>query len=194
MSAEQHSDNAVAFAPGYFVTPDGRVFSTKTGSFREMQQTTSPTGYRAVCLGLPSGQRGFRVHRLVAMQHGAPGHGPLVCHRDGDRSNNHIDNLYWGTAKDNAADRERHGRTARGKRCGVHTRPERVARGEKASNAKLTQEQVVSIRRRVASGESAMRVARADGLNYYTVWGAATGRTWAHLPDAVPALPRVPHD
>ncbi len=32
--------------------------------------------------------------------------------------NNRVGNLRWGTAKENAADRERHGRTARGERNG----------------------------------------------------------------------------
>ena len=33
----------------------------------------------------------------------------MCCHRDDDRSNNHIDNLYWGTPKENLEDRTRNG-------------------------------------------------------------------------------------
>jgi hypothetical protein len=39
-------------------------------------------------------------------------------HLDGVRTNNCVSNLCWGTAKENAADRERHGTTARGERNG----------------------------------------------------------------------------
>ena len=37
--------------------------------------------------------------------------GKIGCHRDGDPFNNSAVNLYWGTYKTNAEDRERHGRT-----------------------------------------------------------------------------------
>ncbi len=39
-----------------------------------------------------------------------------IRHLDGNKMNNSYLNLAWGTAKDNADDRERHGRTVRGKR------------------------------------------------------------------------------
>jgi hypothetical protein len=37
-----------------------------------------------------------------------------VRHLDGNKDNPHADNLAWGTRKENADDRERHGRTSRG--------------------------------------------------------------------------------
>jgi hypothetical protein len=33
----------------------------------------------------------------------------IVCHRDGDISNNNVDNLYWGTYSQNTYDSVRHG-------------------------------------------------------------------------------------
>ncbi|NPZ46295.1 HNH endonuclease [Pseudomonas aeruginosa] len=57
-----------------------------------------------------------RVHRLVAILFHGPRPTPFhqVCHVDGDKLNNSSNNLYWGDARENAADRKRHGRTSSG--------------------------------------------------------------------------------
>jgi hypothetical protein len=49
---------------------------------------------------------------------GEPTPNQQVRHLNGDKRNNCLDNLAWGTAKENAADRESHGNTARGTRNG----------------------------------------------------------------------------
>jgi hypothetical protein len=40
----------------------------------------------------------------------------MCCHKDDNRSHNHIDNLYWGTAVDNASDAKRNGKVKRRER------------------------------------------------------------------------------
>lgn len=114
MSAPKHT-------PGYEVTRDGRVFST-TGwrglPRREMAQDLNSHGYLRVRL-VHDGRRVVRlVHVLVAQAFLPPRPSPNheVRHLDGDKMNNSAANLAWGTRKDNAADRERHGRTSRGER------------------------------------------------------------------------------
>lgn len=68
-------------------------------------------GYRVVNLAQEGKQRTMAVHRLVALAFlGTPPGGTMVCHGDGDCLNNQADNLYYGTAEDNAQDRVRHGR------------------------------------------------------------------------------------
>lgn len=50
------------------------------------------------------------VHRLVALAFiGAIPAGALVLHGNGDPSDNHVDNLRYGSPTDNADDRRRHG-------------------------------------------------------------------------------------
>lgn len=50
------------------------------------------------------------VHRLVLAAFVGPcPDGTEGCHWDGDPSNNHISNLYWGTKSQNTYDRIRHG-------------------------------------------------------------------------------------
>ena len=68
-------------------------------------------------------RRRFFVHRLVMVAFGPPKtfEGAIVLHDDGNPKNNRIDNLKWGTHAENSADRERHGKTAKGERSGVST-------------------------------------------------------------------------
>jgi hypothetical protein len=61
---------------------------------------------------------GKKIHvaRLVCEVFNGPPpfEGAMVRHLDGSRSNNVPVNLAWGTGKDNADDREKHGNTSRG--------------------------------------------------------------------------------
>ena len=64
-------------------------------------------GYLTVTLG-NCDQR--RVHCLVMLAFvGPPPKGMEVCHRDGVRPNVTLDNLYYGTRKQNIEDARRHG-------------------------------------------------------------------------------------
>ena len=52
-----------------------------------------------------------RVHRLVLEAFVGPApDGMDGCHRDDDKDNNTLDNLYWGTRAENMADQVRNGR------------------------------------------------------------------------------------
>lgn len=65
----------------------------------------------------PAGHLQVRVHGKTRLVHRLvleafvgpcpPGH--ECCHRDGDPSNNCLDNLYWGTRSDNVRDAIQHG-------------------------------------------------------------------------------------
>lgn len=75
-----------------------------------------PDGYKRVRLHKDGIRKSFKVHILVAEKYLGPKPTPQheVRHIDGNRLNNHYQNLAWGTRKENADDRERHGRTSRG--------------------------------------------------------------------------------
>jgi hypothetical protein len=72
--------------------------------------------YPSVKLCKDGGERVGKLHRLVAEAFlGKPPEGKrLVLHIDGDCTNNHVDNLRWGSQAENVADTARHGaRTGR---------------------------------------------------------------------------------
>jgi hypothetical protein len=98
--------------PGYEIDKLGNVYSTKKGNLLKFHQDR--TGYRRVSVLKKKGNktRTVLVHRLMALTFlGTP---PIpshqVRHLDGNPTYNRIENLVWGTAKDNANDRIRHGR------------------------------------------------------------------------------------
>ena len=112
----------VKHTPGYRVTEDGRVFSLETNwrgyGEREMRQTPNADGYPSVRLTVDGKRKRLAVHRLVAKEYlpPRPSLDHEVRHLDGDKTNNHAKNLAWGTRKENADDRARHGKTSHGSR------------------------------------------------------------------------------
>lgn len=81
--------------PGYAVTIDGRVLNVNRG--RWMRLTKKARGGPGVMLYNQGVQTYFLVHRLVAslfMKDFDPSR--EVIHKDGNKENNHIDNLTLG--------------------------------------------------------------------------------------------------
>jgi hypothetical protein len=89
--------------PEYFITPDGKVYSSKSGKTAEISGSLWQ-GYRKVALSNGKGQvTTIAVHRLVA-QHflsEKPEGSNIVNHIDGNKSNNHVSNLEWTNHKGN---------------------------------------------------------------------------------------------
>jgi len=103
----------------YKITGDGKVLSVTSNwrgyGEREMTQTLNSDGYLSVRLIIAGKRRRMSVHKLVALEF--IGHRPVntqIRHLDGNKLNNHKDNIAYGTALENAMDREKHGKTSRG--------------------------------------------------------------------------------
>jgi hypothetical protein len=129
----------------YEVSDQGRVRKTNAAL---LAQTKMRSGHVSVHLC----RRMFYVHRLVLLTFvGSPADyradTRVECrHLDGNPSNNCLDNLRWGTVKENRADRRR--------------------LGEKA---KFTREQALQIQQECASGQLIKDVARKWGVDRHTV-------------------------
>ena len=121
------------------------------------------------------GGRNTRLHRLVCEHfHGpAPAGKPFAIHSCDRPICINPDHLRWGSAKDNAGDRE-----ARGRRPWTLPPPRR---GEANPNAKLTEESVRRIRFFVSRGCEQKRVAALMGISQTIVNRVCLGRTWAHV-------------
>lgn len=72
--------------------------------------------YYAVVLSCPDNpKRDHKVHLLVLLAFVGPRPaGYEGCHNDGDRFNNQLINLRWGTHQDNVQDMLKHGRSTKG--------------------------------------------------------------------------------
>lgn len=167
--------------PGYQVSDYGRVRSrwergyrrgmgaprqsraTLGSVWRVLPGKTRRKGYRQCELKQGPGCAVMSVHRMVAIAFIPNPRGlPLVLHGDGDSLNNRATNLRWGTEAENAADRERHGRTQRGATAG---------------RAKLSEAAVAHIRATDVSVKGArIRLARLYGVSATTITYVLTGR------------------
>ena len=123
--------------PQYEITRDGRVISYsgwRGNDERELQQTLNASGYLSVRIIVNGKRKRQTVHGLVARTHIGPKPAPgyEVRHLDGNKLNNHHKNLAWGTRKENAEDREHHGRTSRGEKHSATIKASNQAEGVRA--------------------------------------------------------------
>jgi len=174
----------VASAPDHFATEEGRILScARAGVLRERRPCPGPRGYLHLVVTRGGRMVGHPVHRMVAEAFHGPRPSPAheVRHLDGDRANNRPSNLAWGTRQENAADRDLHGTTARGRRNGAYTKPERVRRGDNNGRAILTTAQVREVRRRLDAGDLRADVARDLDVDWNVIDRIARGVTWASV-------------
>lgn len=85
----------------YCVTDDGSIYSLKSKKFLNLQYNDN--GYVTVTLRKDGKTKTLRVHRLVAMMYLTDTYfeGAHVNHIDGDKTNNHVNNLEWVTREEN---------------------------------------------------------------------------------------------
>lgn len=104
---EVSSEGQVRSLERRFVDSKGR---DRPKAARVLRPTCKSNGYLHVTLNHNKRQKTLHVHRMVLEAFVGPcpeGHEAL--HRDGDKGNNRLSNLRWGTHLDNCADRTRHG-------------------------------------------------------------------------------------
>lgn len=88
--------------PGYWVSDHGRVYGPGRGRRGNFLKPVLQNGYYKVTLTKNGHKIDKRINRLVAYAFKENHKNlPLVMHWDNDRTNNHIDNLDWGTHAEN---------------------------------------------------------------------------------------------
>lgn len=169
---------AIPRFPGYEVSNQGKIRSywgvgvkkcklNKPPHFlKQSLSLASRTQYYFVDLGYGNHRA---VHRLVLMAFRGPcPKGLVACHNDGNPLNNHIDNLRWDTRQSNFRDAVKHGN------------PDFV--GERNIHAKLTENNVIDIRKGAYNHLTRFQIAKLFGVCPRSIFAVIHRETWKHIP------------
>lgn len=152
--------------PGHFITPDGRIYSGRSGRLKEMSQYDQ-LGYRCV----KAYRKHLKVH--VALLSTFVGPKPSDEHMamfiDGDATNLKLTNLTWA---------DRHGMVANMVKRGTHYRAEP---GKPSINRRFDDQTVSQIKSRLASGDTPYRIAKELGINSHAIYAIKDGRTYQRM-------------
>ena len=158
---------AVEGFPNYLVSNQGRV----RGPFGVLKARPDGDGNDKVALYHNGTRKDDSIGRLVliAFIGPPPSRFHCCCHGPRGRHDHAIDNVSWGTHTDNMRDRERDGTTNRGKKVNTH---------EKNGMAKLTMDDVETIRKEHAAGKSQSSLAHQYGVTRVAIWQVVHNITW----------------
>lgn len=148
--------------PGYDyrISDRGRLWHTRFGRFLTPRRLSH--GYIGYTLARKGANRQVLAHRLVLEAFDGPcPEGHQGCHKNGDPTDNRIENLYWGAPKDNGADATRHGRT-------------------RARSAKLTEIEVRKIRGEYGDAP-ARDLAGRFGVTVPNIHYIGKNQVWQHV-------------
>lgn len=135
--------------------------------YRYIKISTIKNGYNVFGTFRNKIHKTYFVHHLIAETFLGPRPDELyVCHKDGNKNNNGVNNLYYGSNSDNQKDRVLHGTSNRGERCG---------------SAKITNKQALMIIGALNSGKRIIDVSKELDMPYRIVMSIKHGRSWRHL-------------
>jgi len=161
--------SAIGF-PEYEVSSLGNVRRIKksfgTRPFRQLNPWVMKNGYQQVALSTPEKKKFFLVHRLVFESFNGLCTGLDVCHNNGIRVDNRLENLRFDTRKGNMSDIYKHDTHIRGERCGTN---------------KYKTEQIVAFRKDLENGMSVASAARKNQIHRSTAHGIKNKQSWAWL-------------
>lgn len=147
----------------YEVSSEGRVRSLVRGHI--LRGGPHKGGYVLLHLYGRGPRKVTTLHAVVAEAFLGPRKpGEIICHGDGDSRNNRVENLRYGTYKDNADDTLRHGRRSL---------------GEGATYVKLTEKAVSEIRKR--RGEPQADLAKEYGVTFSNISAIQLRKSWRHV-------------
>lgn len=173
--------------PKYRVGEDGSVWrwveSQKIWKKRSFGRGSISNGYVRVTLCCNGRSKRFYVHQLVLLAFVGPCPDGNECrHRNGRKLDNFLDNLCWGTPKQNGEDKVRHGNSLRG--C-KHPLYNVGLRGEQNPQSVLTRSDVKTMKRLYQKynrgGWTLKKLAERFRVTQQAVHNAITGKTWSHL-------------
>lgn len=157
--------------PIYEASNLGRVRSLRFNKI--LRQHTDKDGYLHFTAWIRDKNKRMSVHRAVLSAFaGVAPENTMCCHKDGNKTNNIIENLRWDTAKANVADA-----IAIGMDWGAKA-------GEKHPLAILSSSDVIRIREARLFGAKIKQLANSYGVSQSAIKNVYLGHRWKHLTNA----------
>ena len=166
--------------PGYEISDQGRVRSYRkfsgavaTTPQRILKSKLDHYGYPVVSLCKESKVFYKKVHRLILLAFiGPPPPGQDCRHLDGIPAHCFLENLSWGTKRENQLDRAKHG-----------TKANNGLRGISHPCSRLTETQVLRIRELYAQGGYSLQsLGKLFGIGASQTCRIVNREAWTHLP------------
>lgn len=152
----------------YIVYSDGNVYSKYFRKFM-FQKPSNNKWYKQ--FPLKDTLKMVCVHRLVAESFiPNPNNLPEVNHKDGNKRNNHVDNLEWCTHKENMNHAWSGGLI------------KNVIMGSAHRDARFTPLQIGIVREALAHGYSGFSIARYFKVNRSSIYRIKNGEHWKSVP------------
>lgn len=153
----------------YTIFENGDIYRNR--DWYKVHQPKNADGYPGVFFTCDGKSKRVSVHRLMMLLFYPIDNADkmVVNHKDGNKANNNLDNLEWCTSSENSKHAFRTGLKS--------------ANGEKNSHAKLTEKDVLEIRKRLKNGESGSALAREYGVQKTAISRIKLRKSWSHLKD-----------
>lgn len=151
----------------YLINDKGIIISRKFNKIKILKQHTDSRGYLRCNLHKNGIKYPQKIHRLVLETfRGKPRDGEECRHLNGIKTDNRLENLWWGTPKENARDRRKHGDQPMGERSG---------------KSKLNEVAVKVIRYLYNNGVSMKKLSVVYKLDISNIFKCIKGINWGYI-------------
>lgn len=163
-------ENIIGYIGLYMISNFGRIkrlAGYRCKSERLMECNIRKDKYIIVHLSKNGKQKIFYVHQLVLETFIGPRPNGMVCrHLDGNRTNNKLENLRWGTYDENEQDKARHGT---------------LRKGININTAKLKNKDILEIIELSDNGMSDQEISKKYFISRRNVNDIKNRKTWKHI-------------
>ena len=158
---------------GYSASKCGKIISHHRLEPFELRQAKHRQGYKKVCVKTPNGIKNRLVHRLVLEAWIGPcPDGCVTNHKNGDKTDNRLENLEYCTQSENMTHAYGYG---------LSPKPP-THRGSACRLAKLNEEKILAMRAETDRKPGYLkRIAVAYGVTPSTASKILLRRTWTHI-------------
>lgn len=149
----------------YQISNHGRIYSKHKNELKALE--INKKGYETIRPYKNNIRKTFRIHRLVAeLFIPNPQNKPQVNHKDGNKLNNHIDNLEWVTYRENVDHAVKNNL---------------LCRGEDSPHSKMTEKKVREMRKLYSQGFGSTTLAKMFDINEKNAYNIIKRKAWKHV-------------